>query len=87
MASITQNRKDGRIISYKFRACVARDDLSKQIFKCCTWKVPNGMTPSKAEKAAQKVAAQWERKVKAECINSFPRHKFPMSQPLQIGFP
>lgn len=66
MASITPNKKDGKIVSYKFRACVARDELGKQIFKCTTWKIPSGMTPSKAEKAAQKAALQWEKKIREE---------------------
>ena len=66
MASITQNKKDGKIVSYKFRACVGRDEFGKQIFRCSTWKAPDGMTPSRAEKAAQKAAADWERQVKDE---------------------
>ena len=33
----------------------------KQIFRCCVWKVPDGMIPSRAEKAAQKAAVEWER--------------------------
>ena len=66
MASITQNKKDGKIVSYKFRACVGRDEFGKQIFRCSTWKAPDGMTPSRAEKVAQKAAADWERQVKDE---------------------
>lgn len=66
MASITHNKKDGKIVSYKFRACVGRDEFGKQIFRCSTWKAPDGMTPSRAEKAAQKAAADWERQVKDE---------------------
>ena len=66
MASIAQNKKDGKIVSYKFRACVGRDEFGKQIFRCSTWKVPDGMTPSRAEKAAQKAAAEWERQAKDE---------------------
>ena len=45
MASITQNKKDGKIVSYKFRACVGRDEFGKHIFYCSTWKAPEGMTP------------------------------------------
>ena len=66
MASITQNKKDGKVISYKFRACVGRDEFGKQIFRCSTWKIPDGLIPSRAEKAAQKAAADWERQVKEE---------------------
>ena len=66
MASITQNRKDGKIISYKFRVCVGRDEFGKQIFRCTTWKVPTGLIPSRMEKAVQKAAAEWEKSVRAE---------------------
>ena len=48
MASITQNKKDGKIISYKFKVCVGRDEFGKQIWRCTTWKA----------------AAEWERQVK-----------------------
>lgn len=66
MASIIQNQKEGKTVSYKFKCCVGRDELGKQIFRCSTWKVPEGMVPSKAEKAAQRAAVQWEREVKDE---------------------
>ena len=66
MAIITQNKKDGKVVSYKFKACVGRDELGKQVFKCSTWKVPEGLIPSRVEKAAQKAAAEWEKKVKDE---------------------
>ena len=57
MASIIPKTKDGKIISYKFKACVGRDDCGKQVFRCMTWKVPGGLGPVKAEKAAEKAAA------------------------------
>lgn len=66
MASITQNKKDGKVISYKFKACVGRDEFGKQVFKCTTWKVPEGLIPSRMEKAAQKAAAEWEQQAKEE---------------------
>ena len=50
MASITANRKNGKVVSYKFKACVGRDETGKQIFRCNTWKVPDGLAPSKIEK-------------------------------------
>jgi hypothetical protein len=59
MASIIPKTKDGKIISYKFKACVGRDDCGKQVFRCTTWKVPAGLVPSKAVKAAEKAAA-WQ---------------------------
>ena len=66
MASITQNKKNGKVISYKFKACVGRDEFGKQIFRCTTWKAPEGLIPSRAEKAAQKAATEWEQKARAE---------------------
>ncbi len=32
MASIKANSKDGKIVSFKFRACLGRDESGKQIF-------------------------------------------------------
>ena len=31
MASITQNKNDGKVVSCKFKACVGRDELGKQV--------------------------------------------------------
>lgn len=66
MAAITPNKKNGKTISYRFRACVGRDESGKQIFRSTTWSVPDGLTPSKAEKAAQKASDLWEREARAE---------------------
>ena len=45
MASIIQNKKDGKIVSYKFKTCGGRDEFGKQVFRCYTWKIPDGMIP------------------------------------------
>ena len=66
MAAITPKKKNGKIISYKFRACIGRDEAGKQIFRCTTWKVPLDHSPSKAEKAASRAAETWEKEVRAE---------------------
>ena len=66
MASIIPNFKDGKIISYKFKACVGRDDCGKQVVRCTTWKVPVGLVPSKAVRAAEKAAAAWEQDAREE---------------------
>lgn len=66
MAAVTPKKKNGKIISYKFRACVGRGESGRQIFRCTTWKVPSGLSPAKAEKAATKAAEIWEREVRAE---------------------
>lgn len=69
MATITPNKKDGKTISYRFRVCVGRDESGKQIFRSTTWSVPDGLTPSKAEKAAQKASDLWEKDARAEYEN------------------
>ncbi len=66
MATIIENKKNGTVVSYKFRACLGRDELGKQINRYTTWKVPEGHTPSKARKAAEKAAKQWEAEVRDE---------------------
>lgn len=66
MASIIQNKKDGKVISYKFMVCVGRDEFGKQVWRCNTCKAPEGLIPSRAEKAAQKAAAEWEKQAKEE---------------------
>ena len=66
MASVFQNKKDGKVISYKFRTCLGRNELGTQIWKCTTWNIPEGLIPSRAEKAAQKAAIVWENEVRAE---------------------
>jgi integrase len=65
MASVKQNRnKDGDIISYRFRACLGRDDLGKQLFKTKTVDPPKGLTPAKALKQMKLDADQWENDLK-----------------------
>ena len=64
MASIKANKKDGKTISYKFRACLGRDENGKQIFKCKTWFPSPDLSPTKAEKQAKIEADIWEREIK-----------------------
>lgn len=66
MAAITPKEKNGKVVSYRFRACVGRDENGKQIFRSMTWSVPDGLTPAKAAKAAQRAAVLWEREVQAD---------------------
>lgn len=66
MANITPNFKNGKIVSYRFRACVGRDESGKQVLRSVTWKIPDDLTPSKAERAAKKDAERWEKEVKDE---------------------
>ena len=66
MAAITPNTKNGKVLSYRFRACVGRDTLGKQVFRSTTWVIPDNIAPSKAEKAAYKAAELWEKSVRTE---------------------
>lgn len=66
MATMTPKVKDGKVVSYKFKACVGRDSAGKQIFRCSTWRVPKELSPSKVERAANRAAELWEKKIKAE---------------------
>lgn len=66
MANVTPNIKDGKAISYKFKCYLGREQSGKQIVRCTTWKIPKGLTPSKAQRAAEKAVAEWEKQVKDE---------------------
>ena len=43
MANIRENTKNGKVISYRFIACMERDVRGKQIRKYTTWTPPEGM--------------------------------------------
>lgn len=60
MAYIQEKIKGKKIVSFKFKACVGREADGKQVFKCMTWYPPDELTPAKARKEADRVAARWE---------------------------
>lgn len=65
MASVKPNtNKAGEIISYRFRACIGRDEKGKQIFSTKTMDPPAEMTPAKALKKMQIEADLWEEALK-----------------------
>ena len=66
MATIIENKKDGKVVSYKFRAYLGKQQGGKQVAKYHTWQVPDGLTPAKARKAAEKAAAEWEKEARFE---------------------
>ena len=37
MATIQEKIKGGKIVSFKIKVCLGRDENGKQIFKCKTW--------------------------------------------------
>lgn len=66
MANIRENKKNGRVVSYRFTVCLERDHLGKQVRKYTTWTPPDGLTPTKARKAAERAADDWEMEVREE---------------------
>lgn len=66
MASIIEVTRNGKLCSYKFKACVGRNVRGKQVFRCMTWYIPENLSPSKARKAAEKAANNWEEMVRQE---------------------
>lgn len=66
MANIRENKRDGKTISYRFTVCLGRDANTKQIRRYTTWEVPEGLTPAKAKKAAERAADAWERETREE---------------------
>ena len=66
MANIRENKRDGKLISYRFTVCLGRDANNRQIRRYTTWDIPEGLTPAKARKAAERAADAWERETKEE---------------------
>lgn len=66
MANIRENKRNGKVVSYRFTVCIGRDANNKQIRRYMTWDIPEGLTPSKAQKAAERAADAWERDVRSE---------------------
>lgn len=63
MATIQEKIKGKKIVSFKIKACVGRDENGKQVFRCKTWYPPEGLTNGKARKEVQK-AILWEDEAK-----------------------
>ena len=63
MASIKENRKNGKIVSFKFRVFIGRDDKGKQQFKTKVWKPDKEYTEKKLIKLAEAEANIWEREI------------------------
>lgn len=68
MASIKEEGTKGKRLSYKIRVCLGRDESGRQISKAMRWNPPEGITPARARKEAQRVAAVWEA---AQAVRSF----------------
>ncbi len=66
MAAITENKKNGKTVSYRFVVSLGRDEQNKQIRRIRTWYPPADATPAKARKAAERAADEWEYEVRTE---------------------
>ena len=66
MASIYPKRKNCKLVSFKFKAFLGRDENGKQIFKCKTWTPQAIMTENKMISQAQKEVIIWERQITEE---------------------
>lgn len=67
MATIIEKKnKAGEVISYKVMVCVGRDEQYKQVWRTCTLKRPEGMTPAKERKEIERQADAWAEAQKAE---------------------
>ena len=66
MAAIRENKKNGKIVSYRFITCLERDAKGKQVRRYATWTPPEGLTPAKAKKAAERAADLWEQETRKQ---------------------
>ena len=60
MASIYSNYKEGKIVSFKFKVSLGRDENGKQIVKCTTWKPERNIKESKLKSLVEKEYFIWE---------------------------
>lgn len=63
MASIREKKIGKQVVNYMFTASLGRDASGKQIRKYLSWIPPEGLTPAKARKAAERAADAWEQEV------------------------
>ena len=67
MATITAKKdKAGNVTGYKVTLCVGRDEANKQVWRTCTIKRPEGLTPAKERKEVERQADAWAEAQKAE---------------------
>ena len=66
MASIYLNRKDGKIVSFKFKAFLGRDENGRQIVKCTTWIADCSLSEKRLLQLAKKESTIWEKRISKE---------------------
>lgn len=73
MASIYPNRKNGKIVSFKFKVYLGRDENGKQLFKCKTW-IPEKITSeNRLLIQAEKESTIWEHQIIEDYKNQITR--------------
>ena len=63
MANITANKKNGKIVSFRFRVFIGRDANGRQQFKTKMWKPEIECSEKRLIKLAEAEAALWEREI------------------------
>ena len=66
MSTISERKKDGKVIAFKFLACLGRDANGKRIWKGTTWRPPEGLSYTKARKLAEAEAYRWEQELRSK---------------------
>lgn len=66
MATIYTNRKDGKIVSFKFKVFLGKEASGKHIVKCKTWFPDKEMTEKKLRALAEKEAILFEHEAAAQ---------------------
>jgi hypothetical protein len=66
MASIYPNRKDGKIVSFKFKWYGGKDETGKKIVRCTTWTPDKKMSERRLMLQAEKEATIWQRQMETE---------------------
>lgn len=67
MATVKANKNaQGKVISYTVRLCVGRDEHYKQVWRTCTIKRPEGLTPTAEKKEISRQVDAWVEAQKAE---------------------
>lgn len=66
MATIIERKKGEKVVAYKFRTYLGKDENGTQIARYTTWHIPEELSPAKARKAAEKAAAEWEKEMRFE---------------------
>lgn len=72
MATIYPNFKNGKIVSFKFKAYLGRAENGRQIFRCKTWFPEKQMSENKLRNLAEKEATIWEHQLIEDARNIQP---------------